>query len=102
MLLPQFLHELREWIPELTSEACADELAGAHALIAAAYSDAMCIIERNKHMPERLIDELDRSFNECDFSVMFVYDHIKECVQREMILTHGAYVCLSRRFPRAR
>lgn len=66
------------------------------------YDVAITFVGTHERNPERVIHELDMRFERCDPRYMFVYDHIKECVKRGLVLTHGEYAEMARKFPRCR
>lgn len=66
------------------------------------YDNAIAFVGLFERNPERVVHELDRQFERCDPRYMFVYDHIKECVKRGLVITYGEYAEMARKFPRCR
>ena len=93
------LQSLNDIMYQATACAPSDEV---YLTIRSTYESAIAFVGIHERNPERVIHELDQRFERCDPRMMFVYDHIKECVKRGLLLTFEEYAELARRFPRCR
>ena len=72
-----------------------------HPEIAEAYHNALALIS-NVNGKKFIIAALNEQFEKCNPSCAFIYDYMRECIQREFVMTYYEYKLFAARFPRVR